>query len=71
MLMSPRTQANTDVTVAGCDDAHELIDVHRPVAHGPSHECARPGPPQPLAGSSSASADCSITVEAVTFPPAP
>ena len=50
MLVSRRAELTNGATSADCDDAHELIDAHDPVVHGPPHEPAGPLLPQPLVG---------------------
>jgi len=63
MLVSPRAALSPGATFANCDDAHELIDAHDRVAHGPPHESAGALPPQPLTGASFASVGRSMRVE--------
>ena len=62
MLISSRAALSPGATFANCD-AHELIDAHDRVAHGPPHASAGALPPQPLTGASFASVGRSMRVE--------
>ncbi len=68
MLVSPRAALSTGATFADCDDAHELIDAHDRVAHGPPHESVGALPPQPLTGASFPSVGRSMRVEDALLP---